>query len=224
VSFRVSADVPRAMVLAAGRGERMRPLTDTVPKALLMVRGKPLIAHHVEKLARLGVQEVVINLAWLGAQIRQALGDGSRWNLGIHYSDEGSEALETGGGILRALPWLGPAPFLVVNGDVFTEFDFGQLTIAPHSLAQLLLVPNPDHNPQGDFALSDTRLTEQGVRAWTYAGIGLFRPELFAGCTPGRFPLLPLLYRASALGRLHGQPYRGPWTDVGSPERLAALQ
>ncbi len=202
----------------------MRPLTDTVPKALLMVRGKPLIVHHLEQLSRLGVQRVVINLAWLGAPIRAALGDGSRWSLRIHYSDEGSEALETGGGILRALPWLGEAPFLVVNADVFTQFDFAQLAIAPEALAQLLLVPNPDHNPQGDFALSGTRVTDQGARAWTYAGIGLFRPELFAGCTPGRFPLLPLLRRAGALGRLHGQRYLGPWTDVGSPERLAALQ
>jgi MurNAc alpha-1-phosphate uridylyltransferase len=212
------------MVLAAGRGERMRPLTDTVPKPLLTVRGKPIIIHHLEKLARIGVGEVVINLSWLAEQIRAALGDGSRWKLRIHYSDEGNGALETGGGIQRALPRLGPGPFLVVNADVFTDFDFAQLSIAPGALAQLLLVPNPAHHPQGDFALSGERVIEAPVRDWTYAGIGLFRAELFAGCKPGRFPLLPLLQHAIALGRLHGQVYRGLWSDVGSAERLSALQ
>jgi MurNAc alpha-1-phosphate uridylyltransferase len=188
------------------------------------VRGKPLIIHHLEKLARIGVGEVVINLSWLGEQIRAALGDGSRWGVRIHYSDEGDSALETGGGIQRALPQLGSGPFLVVNADVFTDFDFAQLSIAPHALAQLLLVPNPAHHPQGDFALSGERLIEAPPRDWTYAGVGLFRAELFAGCTPGRFPLLPLLQRAIALGRLRGQVYRGLWSDVGSAERLSALQ
>jgi len=212
------------MVLAAGRGERMRPLTDQVPKPLLPVRGKPLIVYHLEKLARLGVRHAVINLAWHGEQIRAALGDGARWQLQIHYSDEGGEALETGGGIFQALPWLGPEPFLVVNADVFTEFDFGALQIAPEALAQLLLVANPMHHPQGDFALVDGRVQQQGGARWTYAGIGLYRPELFAGCNPGRFPLLPLLRRAMAAGRLHGQVFEGAWNDVGSIERLAALQ
>lgn len=212
------------MLLAAGRGERMRPLTDRIPKPLLTVRGKPLIVYHLEKLARVGVQQVVINLAWLGDQIRAALGDGSRWGLRIIYSDEGGEALETGGGIRRALRWLGAEPFLVVNADVFTEFDFAALTIRPQALAQLVLVPNPEHVPDGDFALSDGRVRESGAQRLTYAGIGLFRPELFAGCPPGKFPLLPLLQRAIALDRLDGQLYRGGWSDVGTPERLAALQ
>jgi N-acetyl-alpha-D-muramate 1-phosphate uridylyltransferase len=213
-----------AMVLAAGRGERMRPLSDRVPKPLLTVRGKPLIIYHLEKLSRLGVKQVVINLAWLGGQIRAALGDGARWQLQIHYSDEGAEALETGGGIFRALPWLGLQPFLVVNADVFTDFDFATLHLAPEALAQLVLVANPMHHPHGDFALINGRVQEQGGARWTYAGIGLYRPELFQGCTAGRFPLLPLLRRAIAGGRLHGQVFDGLWSDVGSVERLAALQ
>ncbi|MGH8232507.1 MAG: N-acetylmuramate alpha-1-phosphate uridylyltransferase MurU [Steroidobacteraceae bacterium] len=212
------------MVLAAGRGERMRPLTDTVPKPLLEVRGKPLIVYHLEKLARLGVRQVVINLAWLGQRIRAALGDGARWNLAIHYSDENGAALETGGGIFQALPWLGSEPFLVVNADVYTDFDFGELRIAPEALAQLLLVANPVQHPEGDFALLEGRVHEQGGARYTYAGIGLYRAELFAGCSAGRFPLLPLLLRAIAARRLHGQLYQGAWSDVGSVERLAALQ
>jgi MurNAc alpha-1-phosphate uridylyltransferase len=212
------------MVLAAGRGERMRPLTDQMPKPLLTVRGKPLIVYHLEKLSRLGVKHVVINLAWLGEQIRAALGDGGQWKLQIHYSDEGAEALETGGGIFQALPWLGPQPFLVVNADVFTDFDFGAMQIAPEALAQLVLVANPMHHPLGDFALISGCVQEQGDARWTYAGIGLYRPELFQGCSAGKFPLLPLLRRAIAARRLHGQVFEGAWSDVGSVERLAALQ
>ena len=216
--------VLRAMLLAAGRGERMRPLTDTVPKPLLTVRGKPLIVWHLERLARLGVKQVVINLAWLGDQIRAALGDGERWQLQIHYSDEGAAALETGGGIFQALPWLGPQPFLVVNADVFTDLDFGVLRIAPEALAHLVLVANPMHHPHGDFALVNGRVQQDGGARWTYSGIGLYRPELFAGCSAGKFPLLPLLRRAIASQRLHGQVFEGAWNDVGSVERLAALQ
>ena len=216
--------VERAMLLAAGRGERMRPLTDTIPKPLLTVRGKPLIVWHLERLARLGVKQVVINLAWLGDQVRAALGDGSRWQLQIHYSDEGATALETGGGIFQALPWLGPQPFLVVNADVFTDLDFGLLRIAPDALAHLVLVANPMHHPHGDFALVNGRVQQDGGARWTYSGIGLYRPELFAGCSAGKFPLLPLLRRAIASQRLHGQVFEGAWNDVGSVERLAALQ
>ncbi len=216
--------IERAMLLAAGRGERMRPLTDQTPKALLQVRGKPLIVHHLEKLSHLGVKQVVINLAWLGERIVDALGDGKRWSLQIRYSDEGGAALETGGGIFQALPWLGPEPFLVVNADVFTQFDFGTLQIAPEALAQLVLVSNPAHHPEGDFALADGLVLESGSPRWTYAGIGLYRPELFENCSPGRFPLLPLLKRAIAARRLRGQLYGGLWSDVGTVERLAALQ
>jgi MurNAc alpha-1-phosphate uridylyltransferase len=212
------------MVLAAGRGERMRPLTDHTPKALLQVRGKPLIVYHLEQLSRLGVQEVIINLAWLGDLIRQRLRDGGEWNLRIRYSDEGGEPLETGGGIFKALPWLGPEPFLVVNADVFTDFDLGAMSIAADALAHLVLVPNPPQHPRGDFALKDGVVQERGHPRWTYSGFGLYRPELFEGCSAGKFPLLPLFRRAIAVHRLHGQSYSGLWNDVGSAERLAALQ
>jgi MurNAc alpha-1-phosphate uridylyltransferase len=218
------AVVRHAMVLAAGRGERMRPLTDETPKALLPVRGKPLIVHHLEAMAASGVREVVINLAWLGERIRAALGDGRAWGLTIRYSDEAPQALETGGGIFQALPWLGSGPFLVVNGDVYTDFQLASLHIAADAWAQLLLVPNPLHNRVGDFALEHGQVLEQGQPRWTYSGIGLFRPELFQGCVPGRFPLRPLLHRAMAAGRLRGQLYMGEWSDVGTPERLAALR
>jgi MurNAc alpha-1-phosphate uridylyltransferase len=213
-----------AMILAAGRGERLRPLTDTLPKPLAPVRGKPLIVYHLEKLARLGLQHVVINLAWLAERLRSTLGNGERWGLTIHYSEEGPQALEAGGGIFRALPLLSAEPFLVVNGDVFTDFDFGSLSIEPEALAHLVMVPNPAHRPHGDFALTGGRLSQQGAPLWTYAGIGLFRPELFDGCREGRFPLLPLLQRAIALGRLYGELYEGPWADVASPRQLTALQ
>ncbi|HEY2418064.1 MAG TPA: nucleotidyltransferase family protein [Steroidobacteraceae bacterium] len=219
-----AAPMRRAMVLAAGRGERLRPLTDRTPKPLLTVLGKPLIVYHLERLARGGVREVVINLAWLGPQIRAALGDGSNWGLSIRYSDEGARALETGGGIFKALPWLGGEPFLVVNADVYSDFEFATLQIAADAWAQLLLVPNPAHHPQGDFALEQGRIVAHGTPRYTYAGIGIFRPELFDGCQPGRYALLPLLQRAIDAQRLQGELYRGQWTDVGTAERLAALQ
>lgn len=202
----------------------MRPLTDTLPKPLAKVRGKPLIVHHLERLAALGTRTVVINLAWLGEQLRAALGDGSRWGLKILYSDEGAQALEVGGGIVQALPWLGEEPFLVVSADVFTSFELGSLELPPEALAQLLLVPNPDHHAQGDFALREGRVCAEGTPRWTYGGIGLFRAQLFAGCRPGRFPLLPLLQSAMAQGRLGGQLYEGFWVNVGTMAQLAALR
>jgi MurNAc alpha-1-phosphate uridylyltransferase len=214
----------KAMILAAGRGERLRPLTLRTPKPLLMVRGQPLIAWHLATLARMGVREVVINLSWLGEQIRAALGDGAAFGLAIHYSDEGPEPLEVGGGIFRALPLLGPGPFLLVNGDVFTDLDPGRLALEPDALAHLVLVPNPAHHPRGDFALAGDRILAEGEPRYTYAGIGVYRPELFAGCSDGRFPLLPLLQHAIAQGRLHGEVHTGRWTDVGTPERLAAIE
>jgi MurNAc alpha-1-phosphate uridylyltransferase len=211
------------MILAAGRGERLRPLTDHTPKPLLPVRGKPLIEWHLEALARGGVREVVINLSWLGAQIRDALGNGERWGVSIRYSDEGPVALETGGGIFRALPLLGEQPFLLVNGDIFTDFECTRIPLAADAHAHLLLVPNPAHHPGGDFALDGAVVTETGAPRYTYAGIAKFHPDFFAGCSDGRFPLLPLLRRAIAERRLQGEVYRGLWTDVGTAERLAAL-
>jgi MurNAc alpha-1-phosphate uridylyltransferase len=213
----------KAMVLAAGRGERLRPLTDHTPKPLLLVRGKPLIGWHLEALARAGVREVVINLAWLGALIHDAVGGGERYGLHVQYSVEPDGALETGGGILQALPLLGDAPFIVVNGDTFTDLDFARLKPAPRALAQLLLVPNPPQHPGGDFALQSGRVLEAGEPRYTYSGIGVFHPALFAGRAPGRFPLRPLLSAASAAGRLHGELFLGRWTDVGTVERLEAL-
>ena len=211
------------MVLAAGRGERLRPLTDDTPKPLLVVRGKPLIVWHLEALARAGVREAVINVSWRGAQLRSALGDGRQFGLRIQYSDESALALEVGGGICNALPLLGPGPFLVVNGDTFTDIDFARLHIGPRALAHLVLVPNPGHHPQGDFALRAGAVELTGAPRLTYAGIGVYRPELFAGCSPGRFPLLPLLQAAIAQRRLSGERYDGAWTDVGTAARLAAL-
>lgn len=214
----------KAIVLAAGRGERMRPLTDRTPKPLLPVAGRPLIEHHLLKLARCGIREVVINLSWLGEQIRSVLGSGERLGLSIAYSEEGPVPLETGGGIFQALPLLGPGAFLVYNGDVWSDFQPTSLVpLAAGSLGRLVLVPNPPHHPQGDFALRNGRLAPAGER-WTYAGIAVLDPELFAGCEPGRFPLLPLLQRAIAAERLEGLLHRGEWLDVGSPERLAALE
>jgi MurNAc alpha-1-phosphate uridylyltransferase len=213
----------KAMVLAAGRGERMRPLTDHLPKPLLTVAGKPLIAYHLESLARAGVREIVVNLSWLGEKIRATLGDGGRYGVRIAYSDEGPVPFETGGGIFHALPLLGAAPFLVVNGDTWTDVDFTKLEIDGEALARLVLVPNPPHHPRGDFGIVDGNVVERETDRCTYSGIGLYRPEFFHGCAAGRFPLLPLLRRAIAAGRLRGEVHRGEWLDVGSPERLAEL-
>ena len=213
----------KAMLLAAGRGERMRPLTDATPKPLLHVAGRPLIEWHLERLAAAGFREVVINLSWLGEQIPAALGQGERWGLSIVYSREPWPALETGGGIFQALPLLGPEPFLLVNGDVYTDVDFRSLSLQPGDLAQLLLVPNAAHHVKGDFCLDGGRITDNGSSTLTYAGISVLSPGLFAGCTSGKFPLAPLLFAARDAGRLGGQRHDGYWLDVGTVERLAEL-
>ncbi len=215
-----------AMILAAGRGERLRPLTDATPKPLLPVGGRPLIVRHLERLAQAGFPRVVINLAHLGEQIEAALGDGSTWGLRIRYSREGEgRALETGGGICKALPLLGDGPFLVVNGDLFTDLDYGALAIPEGALAHLVLVDNPPHHPQGDFHLhADGRVTAEEAPRLTFAGVGLYRPALFAGCEPRPFPLAPLLRRWMACGKVTGEHFRGRWLDVGTPERYRRLQ
>lgn len=212
------------MLLAAGRGERLRPLTDTLPKPLVAVAGKPLIVYHLEALAKAEVREVVINLSWLGEQIRAALGDGSRYGVRIAYSEEGPVPLEAGGGIHRALPLLGSGPFLVVNADVWTDMEFTRVPILDEGAdAHLMLAPNPPHHPRGDFGLEGELVVERDTDRYTYTGVGVYRPELFKGCAPGKFPLLPLLKRAIAARRLRGEVYRGEWLDIGSPDRLAAL-
>ncbi|MDX1655499.1 MAG: nucleotidyltransferase family protein [Candidatus Competibacteraceae bacterium] len=213
----------RAMILAAGRGERMRPLTDTTPKPLLAAGGRPLIEYHLIGLARAGFKRVVINLGHLGEQIRHHLGDGGRWGLTIDYSPEPPGALETGGGIHRALPLLGEGPFLVVNGDIWSDYPYARLLERPVDLAHLVLVDNPPQHPHGDFILSGARVGVEGEPSLTYSGIGLLNPALFAGLTPGRFALAPLLREAIAAGRVSGEHYPGRWWDIGTPERLAAL-
>src|SRR6185437_1995504 len=219
-----AAKARRAMLLAAGRGERLRPITDILPKPLVEVAGKPLIVYHLEALARAEVRDVVINLSWLGEKIRATLGDGARHGVRITYSEEGPVPLETGGGIHRALPYLGPGPFLVVNSDVWTDVDFSRiLNLQEGADARLLLAPNPPQHPRGDFGLEGDFVVERESDRFTYTGIGVYRPEFFAGCAPGRFPLLPLLKRAIAARRLCGEAYRGEWLDIGSPDRLAWL-
>jgi len=211
------------MLLAAGRGERMRPLTDSVPKPLLQVGGRALITWHLAALARAGIRELVINLSWLGAQLRAALGDGRDFGVSISWSDEGPVPLETGGGIFHALPLLGPTPFLVVNADIWTDIDFGRLQLPAGDLAHLVLTPNPLHHPRGDFGLEGHRVVNRDSERLTYSGVGVYSPAFFAGCVPGRFPLLPLLNRAIAAERLSGEVHHGQWCDVGTAERLAQL-
>ena len=213
----------KAMVLAAGRGERMRPITDTLPKPLVPVAGKPLIGYHLERLAAAGVREVVVNLSWLGDRIRAALGDGHDYRLSISYSEEGPVPLETGGGIFKALPLLGPGPFLVVNGDTWSDIDYGRLSLEDGASGRIVLVPNPTHNSRGDFGVEGDVVVDRETDRFTYSGVGMYRPEFFDGCSPGRFPMLPLLKRAIAARLLRGEVHRGEWCDVGTPERLAAL-
>lgn len=220
----------KAMILAAGRGNRMRPLTDRVPKPLLEVGGKPLIVWHIENLARAGFSELVINHAHLGHLIEAALGDGGRFGVSIRYSAEG-EALETAGGIAKALPLLGEGPFLVVNGDIHTYYDFARardiaaaMREAPHIAAHLVLADNPPHHPEGDFALEEGFCRLEGKKKLTYTGIGVYRPEGFAHLVSGtRAALGPLLRDWVAAGRVWGEHLRARWVDVGTPERLAAL-
>ncbi len=208
------------MILAAGKGERMRPLTLTRPKPLIEVNGRPLIEHHLLALAAAGITEVVINHAWLGDQLEAALGDGRRLGVAIRFSAEG-EPLETGGGIFRALPLLGSAPFVLVNGDIRTDFDFGALALPADCLAHLVLVDNPAHHTDGDFGLLEGRISLETAPRFTYSGIAVLHPQLFAGCTAGAFKLVDVLRPAIAAGRVSGERWPGRWVDVGTLERLA---
>lgn len=229
----------KALVFAAGFGERMRPLTDLIPKPLLVVGGKPLVVWHLERLAAMGVREVVLNTSWLAPQFPHALGDGSRWGLQLHYINEGPVPLETGGGMHNALPWLceqGDTPFLAVNGDTWCDLDLAKLPREPRGVAHLVLVDNPPHHPGGDFVLERSGdVVDDGPGKLTFSGIGVYRPALFDGwrdvigerpgveATPPHFPIAPLLRAAMGRGAVTGEHHHGRWTDVGTPERLAQL-
>lgn len=214
----------KAMILAAGKGERLRPLTLHTPKPLVRAAGVPLIEYHVRALAQAGFTELVVNHAWLGQQIEDYLADGTRFGVRIRYSAEG-EPLETGGGIQRALPLLGEQPFVVVNGDIWTDFDFAGLRQPLDGLAHLVLVDNPEHHPQGDFCLHDGQVAEAGAGPrLTYSGIAVLHPALFRECTAGAFKLAPLLRQAMDAGQVSGEHFRGRWVDVGTHERLAEVE
>ena len=211
------------MILAAGRGERMRPLTDTLPKPMLEVAGKMLIEYHLENLKASNITDVVINHAWLGHKIEQALGDGSRYGLNIYYSPE-SEALETAGGILNALPLFNDEMFVVINGDIFCDYDFAKLPSSLTGLAHLVLVNNPPQHSQGDFVLTQTGLIEaEGENKLTFSGIGVYHPDLFKGCPQGKQALAPILRGAMQKHQVSGESYAGVWHDIGTPDRLNEL-
>ena len=214
----------RAMILAAGRGERLRPLTDELPKPLVEIAGKPLIEYHLEALARAGFREVVINQGHLGDLLPEMLGNGSRWGVNIHWSDEQPEALETGGGIFKALPLLGSAPFLVINGDLWTHYPFARLRAVKCDWAHLVMIPNPSHNPVGDFALAGARIRETGDRKLTFSGMAVYNPRLFDGCQPGKFSVVPLVRSAMENHLVTGEEYQGGWNDIGTLERLDAAR
>jgi N-acetyl-alpha-D-muramate 1-phosphate uridylyltransferase len=202
----------------------MRPLTDRVPKPLLPVAGQPLVGHQLRALAAAGVRDVVMNCAWLADVLRAGLGDGRAFGVSIEYSPESWPALDTGGGIVQALPLLGPEPFLLVNGDVWSDLSPAALALPEGMLGHLVLVPNPEHNPAGDFGLAEGRVEPDAAARYTYGGMAILAPELFAGCTPGRFPLAPILRAAARQGRISGVLHGGGWVDVGTPERLYALR
>jgi MurNAc alpha-1-phosphate uridylyltransferase len=220
----------RAFILAAGRGERMRPLSDHAPKPLIEVGGRALIEHHLLGLREAGIAEVIINLGWLGARIRERLGDGTRYGLRIVYSDEGWPALETGGALQRARPLLGAAPFVLVNADVYVELNWPALLARAarwpdERRAHLLLVDNPEHHPRGDFSIAAGRVVEPATETrLTFSGISIIDPRLLDGAPAGAFPIAPRLRAAALEGRVSAEHHRGLWSDVGTPERLAALR
>ena len=215
------------MILAAGRGERMRPLTDSIPKPLIPLCGRPMIEYHLQALADAGFRDVVINIAYRGAQIVEHLSQARAFGLALHFSDEGPVALETGGGILRALPMLGD-PFLVVNGDIHTDYGFarlrGQDSLDGNALAHLVMVETPPHRPDGDLSLAAGRVQATGTPRFTFSGIGVYRAALFEGCNAGKFPLAPLLRKAMDTGRVTGERFNGSWCDVGTPQRLGEAE
>jgi len=212
-----------AMILAAGRGERLRPLTDEIPKSLVEVRGKSLLERHLENIRDGGVKTVIINLGWLGEHIVRRVGSGSRYGLEVIYSPEGDNVLETGGGIHKALPMLGSDPFLVVNADIVTDMPVPGVELAADILGHLVMVPKPDYLGHGDFELRDGLIRNHEAATLTFSGVAIYRPEFFDGCEAGRFPLAPMLRAAADAGQLSGTLYEGPWADIGTSERLDAV-
>lgn len=215
----------KAMILAAGHGTRMRPLTDHTPKPLLNVGGKPLIVWHIQKLKKAGFKDIIINIAWLGDQIPKALGDGSQFGVDLEYSDEQKDgALETAGGIIKALPFFDDKPFLVVNGDVWCDYKYNNTKpLKADQLAHLVLVNNPEHNPEGDFALINHSIKTEGENKLTFSGIGYYHPALFNSLPQGKRPLAPLLREAMDNDKVSGESFTGDWRDIGTPERLTEL-
>lgn len=212
-----------AMILAAGRGERLRPLTDEMPKALVEVQGRSLLEMHLDRVREAGINDVVINLGWLGEQIVERVASGANYGLNVVYSPEGDNVLETGGGIYRALPMLGPEPFLVVNADVYTDMPVPDVTLDDSQLGHLVVVPTPDYRNSGDFDLDNGLLERNETLAYTFSGIAIYKPQLFSGCEDGRFPLAPLLFEAADRGQLQGSLYRGRWVDIGTLQRLETI-
>ncbi|MEE9352208.1 MAG: nucleotidyltransferase family protein [Thiotrichaceae bacterium] len=217
----------KAMILAAGHGKRMRPLTDHLPKPLLEVGGKPLIVWHIKNLKQAGIKDIIINMGWKGWKLPEVLGDGSNWNIHLHYSDEQDTGpLETAGGIHHALPLLGKEPFIVVNGDIWCEYSYTNLEnldLADNDLAHLVLTKNPEHNPDGDFHLQSNRVSDSCQPCFTFSGIGCYRPELFQDLTAGKSALAPLLRTAMQESKVSGEYFSGDWRDIGTPERLEKL-
>jgi len=211
------------MLLAAGRGERLRPLTDTTPKALVEVRGQSLIERHLRALQSAGVETVVINLGWLGEKIVERIGSGASYGLSVVYSPEGDNVLETGGGIARALPLLGEQPFLVINADIYTDMPVPRADLETGTAAKLILVATPSYRELGDFDLVAGRVRNSLSPSLTFSGVAIYRPEFFAGCSPGRFSIVPMLRAAADADQLAGEFYAGAWNDAGTPQRLAEI-
>lgn len=214
----------RAMILAAGRGERLRPLTDATPKSLVDVGGRSLLERHLDHVRAAGIRTVVINLGWLGDRIVERVGSGRRYGLEVVYSQEGDNVLETGGGIFKALPTLGDRPFVVINADIFTDMPVPDIALADEQLGHLVMVPSPEYRTGGDFDIADGLIRNTSEQALTFSGVAIYRPEFFADCEAGRFPLAPMLRDAADRGQLSGSLYEGRWADVGTPERLAQLR
>lgn len=212
------------MILAAGRGERLRPITDTCPKALCPIQGSALLEHHINNLKRAGIEKIVINHAYLGGKIRQTIGNGERWGINIHYMPEPPGGLETGGGIYNALPYLGTEPFITVNADIFTNYDFQHLQLPFNKAVHLVLVKPPSHSKEADFGLSAQLLVENQPRQYTFSGIACYDPNIFHNCSPGRYSVTPILRQLIKEKKVSGEVLQGEWYDIGSPERLEYVQ